>query len=207
MKKIRIFVLLLFCAKNIYSQDFKLGLKAGANYSFMSIEKEVAPLVESYSTGNSKFGWQAGIFGRIGILGFFVQPEVLYNNYNAEVVIQETGQSKTTKNLSYSQINIPLMIGYKFINIIRINVGPSFHYNLSVKQDGSNLIENVSSPKNYTIGWEGGIGVDIWRFIFDARVSGSFDNFKLSTPLTNNSKYETENKLYSISVSVGYSFF
>ena len=209
MKKVSIFVLLFFFWKNTYSQDFKLGLKAGANYSFMSIQKELAPSVESYHIGDPKFGWQAGIFGRIGILGFFVQPEVLYTNYNTVVEIQETGTStKTTNKQSYSQISIPLMIGYKFINIIRINVGPTFNYNLSVNQEGKNLIEKVSSPKNYTIGWEGGIGVDVWRFILDVRVSGSFDNFKIATPLSSSSSvYQTENKFYSFSVSLGYSFF
>jgi hypothetical protein len=113
----------------------------------------------------SKFlpGADLGLFLRISPSRFYIQPEVHYvlrnteggwNNFFSDIAKYKT-----------HHIDVPIMIGFKAIDCksfkFRIFVGPEFCFKL----------KNEKLQKHFQLGFQAGLGFDIWRFAIDAGYS------------------------------------
>ena len=78
-------------------------------------------------------GFHFGLFGRIKIANFFVQPELLFTSSGGQVKVQDiTSNTETIKNQTYNKIDIPVLAGLKF-GPARIEVGPVASFMLITK--------------------------------------------------------------------------
>jgi opacity protein-like surface antigen len=185
MKKILIAsIAAMFIFVSAQGQLFQYGLKAGVNFSQLSMD-DVTGISDpqgAYNlvTGGSVNGYQAGIMTRFNILMAFIQPEVYFNTCGG--VIQKVQSGETTLlDVSFNRIDIPVLVGVKF-GPARINAGPVG--SMVLNDDAfAELASEVSADfatinNNFTWGFQAGIGLDLFKKLaIDARYEGSLSRF------------------------------
>ncbi len=165
MKKI-LPALLLICGSVATAQaqllpGFEVGLKGALNFSKFKSDGK-------YFNSDNKAGYQAGLYGRVGVLGFHVQPEIYLTGKNTKVTNSE-GESTDVK---FTTVDIPVLLGKRFgLGPIgaRIQTGPIFSFKVDDKQD--KVIANLD-PNNYKkngTSWAFGVGADISSLRVDVR--------------------------------------
>jgi len=154
MKKI-LPALLLICGSVATAQaqllpGFEVGLKGGLNFSKLKSDGK-------YFNSDTKAGYQAGLYGRVGVLGFHIQPEVYLTGKNTKVTNQD-GQSTDVK---FTTVDIPVLLGKRFgLGPIgaRIQTGPIFSFKVDDKQDSPIANLNPDSYKKNGTAWAFGVG-------------------------------------------------
>lgn len=166
MKKLFIIILFVFGFQSMYAQMIDFGIKAGLNRSELSTNSAV--ITET----NSATGIVAGAFGRVGLLGFFVQPEVLFSQRKGAFQNPVNGTAITT-TLSY--VDVPVLLGYKLL-FFRGYVGPNFQFLAGAKQEASPSDPNFSKDNfnSSVVGYQAGVGFDLLKFNFDIRYDAGF---------------------------------
>ena len=170
------------------AQFLRFGVKGGVSSSTVKIDKTTFSTIDDAETfvveqGNSKMGLHFGLFGRIQVLGFYVQPELLFTQSKGEVVLTDITNSesplKSIRDQKFNKIDIPVMVGWK-IGPARLGLGPVASIMLS-EQDGLKdeladaTNESVESNfKNATFGYQVGAGLDIFKFAtLDVKYEGN----------------------------------
>lgn len=165
MKKFFPSLLLLFCGASVAQAQvlpgFELGLKGALNYSKLKEEK--------FFNSENKAGYQAGLYSRIGVLGFHVQPEIYITGKNTKINVDEAASG----DLKFTSIDIPVLLGKRFgLGPLgaRIQTGPVFSFVMSDEYDNSlkNALKFSEYKKNSTA-WAFGAGLDISSLRVDLR--------------------------------------
>lgn len=188
------FLLCITCSVETKAQQtpaFHIGIKGGANFTKTSTES-------SALEGKYGLGYQGGIMTRMDIGNLYVQGEALFNKRKTSYS-QKDGSSP---KLTWNSIDIPVVIGYKFINTKDFNVRAfaggvysyTFKNNLSTSQA---LQDGFKKFDKSNIGVTGGIGVDYKNFTADLRYE---------TGISSISK-EFKSKPHSFSLGIGYFLF
>lgn len=170
---------------------FHIGIKGGANFTKTSSES-------STLEGKYGFGYQGGIMTRMDIGSLYVQGEALFNKRKTSFDTKDG----TSAKLSWNSVDIPVVVGYKFINTKDFNVRAfaggvysyAFKNNLSTSKA---LQDGFKSFDKSNIGITGGIGVDYKNFTADLRYE---------TGLSSISK-EFKSKPHSFTLGIGYFLF
>ena len=189
MKQI-LFSVFMLCFASFVSAQLSLGVKAGYNSS-LSLNNLQSLSEGSYTLKNVKAemwdNFQAGIFARVYLSKFYIQPEVLYSIQKKEfemhdVMINDNATDINTY-LNISSVQVPLYLGYKLLDLkianLRVFAGPKF-----IMQSGSELeYSNISNGERITsdelaqnfkdsqIDLEAGVGVDVMMFALDAKLN------------------------------------
>jgi len=193
MKKI---LLTLICLAVVgtaaQAQLFKAGIKVGANYAKLKPKEK---LFES----DNKAGFQAGLWARVGALGFHVQPEAYFTSKSSKVTFgaatQESGDVK------FNNVDVPILLGKRFgIGPLgaRVQAGPLFSFVMDKKNDLANQ-QAVSDYKDKFQAIVGGVGVDISKLSVDLRYEHGLGNIHKTAAGKQN--------LNLLSLSVGISLF
>lgn len=195
MKKL-IIILLAVMAFNIANAQFlRFGFKAGVsstNVKFDDIKNiESSDGLKEYAIkqGDSKMGFHAGLYGRIQLLGLFVQPELLFTHSQGEVVLADvTASQMYTETQKFNKIDIPVIVGWKF-GPARIGVGPVASFMLSESDGLKDKLSSISTDatennfRKATFGYQIGVGLDILKKItLDVRYEGNLS--KLGNGIT-----------------------
>jgi len=174
MKKITVITLFLLTGlfTNTFAQkSFQLGVKGGVTFNQVytdagSLGKNIS---QSYDT---KTGYVAGIWTRFGNR-VFLQPELLLAQKGGTIDIQNVGKVK----FSYSNLDVPVLVGFKFLKIFRVNAGPVATFKLSEDQKLKDALKDLTSNdealKNASFGYQLGVGVKILGINLDLRKVGS----------------------------------
>jgi hypothetical protein len=130
--------------------QFAFGPKIGINFT---------NFVNKSSMNN---GVDVGVFLRMG-KSFYFQPEFKYSYSNSSLNNSRNDDIEKIKNHYF---NIPLLVGYKFINYrnfnFRLFIGPQLGFMMN------NNYESEDNPLGtMQIGGQVGFGMDIWRFTLD----------------------------------------
>ena len=187
--------LVLFVANSAMAQlDF--GLRASLLSSSISLEGVSTDITE----GDAEIGYQFGVFARVKVLIFYIQPELLFTNSGATV--NEIGGGNIT--LDYNKIDVPVMIGMK-LGPIRVQAGPSFSFLSSAEAtDASGAVEDLKDNYNSsTVGYQAGVGIDISKFIFDLKYEESLSNFADTVP----GGFDTDQRASQWVIGVGFKLF
>jgi hypothetical protein len=180
-------------------KGFAFGIKGGVNLSRLTMGnvfttryddsgnpylgydgKEVKDnLKQSFDTRTGAVG---GIYARFGRT-LFIQPEVLVSTKGGSFEIVKTDLEQPvseTINIKYSNIDVPLLIGFKG-GPLRILAGPVTSFRIGDNQRLSDAFKYYTSDfKNSmseaTFGYQLGAGLDIGSFSLDVRREGSFTN-------------------------------
>ena len=213
MKKVIIASVLLLSVTFTYAQ-VNFGIKASYNSS-LSTNNLNSVTSGSYNLNsvNSELsnGFQAGVFARFGFNKLYFQPEFLYNmgKKTDKISFQANSNSNlaTTfnKNVTVSTLDVPLLLGYKLLDLKLVNLrafaGPKLRFNAGSSLDYSNLTAGgsvtqdqlVKDIKAAQLGLEAGVGVDILMFTLDARYNLIKDMYqtKLNSSTIDNLKANT----------------
>lgn len=199
MKKLLFAFFLLFTAVEGFSQNAGFGIKAGISSTSVDFEnKQIIP-------DDAQTGYHFGVFGRFGG-AIFVQPELLFTQTSGGFTINSPGQPGQGNNgnfkANFNRLDIPVMVGMRFLKVIRIMAGPiaSLNINSDVK-NAANTVQNANF-KNSTIGYQAGFGVGLGNLIVDAKYEGG-----LSSVTESIGGLSTDNRINQWVLSVGFKIF
>ncbi|MEN2283578.1 porin family protein [Algoriphagus sp. SE2] len=197
MKKILFTIAFLSFAFVSYSQDFSIGPKVGISQTNLDLSKE------NFESGDAKFGYHVGLFGRVGFGGFFLQPEVLYTQTKGKFSFDNMGSGQDEDYEStFNRLDIPVMLGFKLFNFLRLQAGPIASINMNSElKNAVDDVEDVDFEKS-TLGYQAGIGLDIGNMIIDAKYESSLNK------LTSNvGSFSTDQRINQWILSVGFRLF
>lgn len=168
--------------------SIKFGVKGALGFSSLSSEGKLF-------NSDTKTGYQLGLWGRVGVAGFHVQPEAYYANKKVGVETEDQEGDATFKSF-----DVPVLLGTK-IGIgpigFRIQAGPVF----SFAQDGKVSFTTATDWDRYkktSTGVIGGIGADISKFTVDLRYEHGL------TDLNDSPDYNQKIRMWT--VGVGFAF-
>lgn len=182
MKKVLLLFAALFIATvaNAQISPITFGPKVGYQTTKLSMDKQN---IKSDFKGNMAFG----VFARLTIKNVVLQPELLYFKSGKVFEVSALGDNWGLNNLipnptftiNQSNLALPIMIGYQFIDIpiikMRANVGPVFYFAVG-KAEYSMNGEDIPLPvesatENMTMGAALNLGLDIWKLTLDINYS------------------------------------
>jgi len=179
-------VLLLFVSFTQAQLNF--GIKAGYNSSLgINDLGSVTNGTYNYNSAKAELsnGFQAGVFLRMGFSKVYFQPELLYSmgkkNYNMTVQNGNSTALETfNKNVTVSTVDVPLLLGYKILDLkvanLRVFAGPKLRFNAGSTLEFNNVTNGnfdtsvlVKDVKAAQLGLEAGFGVDVLMLSLDFR--------------------------------------
>lgn len=199
-KKLGLLIALLifgFSAVKAQVPGLSLGVKVGYLYSTFPTS------ISGVTSRSGRSGYQIGAFARVGGKTY-IQPEFNYEGQRGTVTYTSnaSGTSTTqTSTLKFNRIDIPILLGHKFIALPLLNfrgyLGPDFGFKTSASNSmANNFNVNDYNFKTSTVGGILGIGVDVGAITFDARYNLGFTQV--------NKGFNT--RLNSFGIAVGFKF-
>lgn len=206
MKKIALILLFAFVNISLFAQLPNFGLKLGLTSSELSSD------METYNE-KSILGYQFGAFVRLNLGKIYIQPEAYFTKKGGELNFEPSinpTNLKITNNIKLSTLDIPILLGYKILDLklvnIRVNAGPvaSFVLNKDIEVSSNNLGVDDNSLilgeitkddiKDAIWGFQAGIGVDVLMFTVDVRAEWGIND------ISNVSTMESKSNLYYIAI-------
>lgn len=193
-----------------YAQLFTLGPKIGLSSSKITVADDVDAVV----AGDAEVGFHAGLFARVSVLGFYVQPEVLFTSASGNIVINDqsvTNNVQSVQSLTYNKIDVPVMVGIKIGPLIRLNAGPTFSYILSqdIREEGTSVITDISQNYNdANVGFQVGVGLDISKLVIDLKYENNLsvlgESVTVPVPGASSQTFATDMRNRLIQLTVGW---
>ena len=213
MKKLTLVVLTVFLAYPAFSQ-VNFGLKAGVSTTNVKMEDvktltsgETSYLVNAIKAAN--YGFHAGAFVRFSIMGFYIQPELLFASRTDEYTVAdaETPTEETIKKQQFNRLDLPIMLGAK-LGPVRLNAGPAARLLINSPKDLVTGTDELKAMYNdLTFGYQAGIGVDIVkRITLDLRYEGSLQKYQTKIVNAAGNKFTLDDRPNAFLLSVGIIF-
>lgn len=206
MKRILIITALTLFAFSAEAQLFTLGPKIGLSSSKIRVVDDVNGIIE----GDSEVGFHAGLFARVSLLGFYVQPEAIFTSASGNIVVQEslTQTSESVQELTYNKVDVPVMLGAKIGPLFRFNLGPVFSFILSEDVRAGGAIEEIRSNYNdANVGYQIGVGLDISKITLDLRYENNLSALGDSVTIPQVGEFSTDTRNRLIQFTLGYKLF
>ena len=210
MKKFILIVLSVLIVLPAFSQ-VKFGLKAGLSTTNLKMEDlktltsgETQYVVDAIKGAN--YGFHGGAFVRFSMLGFYVQPELLFASRTDEYKVTELDNPVVIVKQQFNQLDLPIMLGLR-LGPVRLNAGPAARLLINSPKD---LIDNPDFKAMYnslTFGYQAGIGVDlIKRITIDLRYEGSLQKYQTQIQNLAGDKFNLDDRPNAFLFSVGIMF-
>lgn len=176
--------MLTFCQFSGIAQT-RFGIKAGVNT--VDIKKEQLDVFDAdgrqrlrLAIKDANYGVNIGLFVLARSERFFIQPELLYSSNSTDFRVDSTGAGgefidKVFKE-RYQNLDIPVMAGLRF-GFLRIGAGPVGHVHLSSTSDLIDFDGYKEDFKSLTMGYQGGIGIDLSSIHVDIRYEGNLTKY------------------------------
>lgn len=203
MKKVILALFIVLGFSSAYGQIFQIGARAGVGRSDIRIDEELS--LPNNSTievrpGPPQTSFHIGAYTRVKILGFYVQPELLYTNFGGEVDFRNpnTGLENDVM-VDVHRLDIPVMLGFK-LGPVRLNAGPALNLILYAEDNADEGDLNFTSS---ALGWQYGVGVDIGKFLIDLKAEGTWGG-PLDGVSDDSSQYELSGNMHQVTLGIGY---
>ena len=148
MKKVVILLLVVgFFGLETQAQIFQFGARAGIGRADFTVNEDLSVdgATISVRPAEPNTSFHVGAYTRVKILGFFVQPELVYTSHPSTIAFTDISSGEETDvQINLNRVDLPVLIGLKF-GPVRINAGPMFSANLSSDDDNDVVDFNVSS--------------------------------------------------------------
>ena len=130
----KISLLILFFSSSLFSQG-NFGINFGINDdNFGSIEN-LKTKIDDYNLDiKNSTGFQFGIFTEIDLITFYIRPElnlIFSKSKNASAIQNNESIEIAKHSYKSSDLQLPIIFGYKVLGPLSIFGGPSFKYSLS----------------------------------------------------------------------------
>lgn len=210
MKKSILILLFALLVMPGYSQFIKFGLKAGAEttqvptYSITSAPGSGSASIDALKS--SQWGWHAGIFVRIKLLGLYVQPEAVFASNSFDYNVTEvTGNPASLLTQKFNRLSIPILVGLK-LGPVRINAGPAASIQIGSPADLLDAPNFQDLYKSAVWGYQAGLGIDLFeKLTIDARYAGGFGKQEGTTTISGQT-FNVSNAPPSVLISLGWMF-
>ena len=210
MKKFILIVFSVLLVLPAFSQ-VKFGLKAGLSTTNIKMEDlktltsgETEYVVDAIKGAN--YGFHAGAFVRFSMLGFYVQPELLFASRTDEYNVTELDNPTVVVKQQFNELDIPIMLGLK-VGPLRLNAGPSARLLINSPKDLINDPDFKAMYNGLTFGYQAGIGVDIIkRLTIDLRYEGSLQKYQTQIQNVAGDKFNLDDRPNAFLLSVGLMF-
>jgi hypothetical protein len=179
MKKGLLMIALFIGAIQFSNAQISYGLKAGMNFDANSEASSYIELPDGITldSKSSNGGFHAGAWLRVKVplIGLYVRPEIIYTDLKSEYTINAplVGLDNSKIEYSLTKIDVPVLLGLKFLGVGNIFLGPNVQYLL--KSDMSSDIYNSDSiDEELSFGLVIGAGVEFWKLGLDVRFETGF---------------------------------
>ena len=206
MKKTLIIYLLSFVFIGSLMSQAKFGVRLGASTTDLEPSQLLITNSETLdefnlAVSNAKFGVHAGLFAKVPITDlFFIQPEILFNSNSVEFTRDDVEGIFKEK---YQYLDIPVIAGVQ-LGPIKPQLGLVGHVFLRSNSD-FDIEEYKQDFSNLTIGWQGGIGIEIKKILFDVRYEGNLSKFG-SHITVGDEEYEFDDRVSRLVFTLGLAF-
>jgi hypothetical protein len=172
MKKLFVIVLVALIALPSFSQ-IKFGIKAGVTSSTVPNYDVTTGTTNIEAVKNATFGFHAGAFLRLTLLGIYLMPEVVFASTTYDYDVTVGTNPKSVMSQKFDKLEIPVLLGFK-LGPIRINAGPAATVMINSPKALVNDTKFEDIYRNATFGYQAGVGFDLFKKLtFDARYGGS----------------------------------
>jgi hypothetical protein len=179
MKKLAFLAIaLLFLAISSQAQ-IRYGIRAGL--SSTNLDKEtIQSNGISVAIKDADYGFHFGLFARGKLTQrLYIQPEAVFNSSTVNFTVNDLQDGLMDKVLSetYRNLDLPLMLGYK-LGPLRLEAGPVGHVYVASKSEIEDEVSGYDKKfNNFNMGYQAGVGLDIWKILVDLRYEGNFTKF------------------------------
>lgn len=179
MKKLIAIPLLLLC---LYATaQVRLGLRLGLSTS--QLESEDFDILQNgterfrLALQDARYGIHGGLVIQAEFGNVLLQPEVLFNSNSAEFALEDfQNPGAVVREEKYQYLDVPVMLGYR-LGFLRLHAGPVGHIFLSSTSEITDVEGFREDFESLTLGWQGGLGLDIGPIALDFRYEGNFNKF------------------------------
>ena len=202
MKKAVLFFI-AFAFFSVAQAQINIGVKAGLNLASLPSDFESASAV----------GFHGGIWAKVGAGPVGFRPELLISTKGGETTINSSdpasGFTSLTNDVNLVYADVPLLLEFSPVPILKVHVGPQFSFLLSDKVDVNNFsgsvdaIEAAYDFNDLDLGLVFGLGVTVLKF--DAGIRYNLGLSKVSE-FNLAGIQNTDFKNSVIQVSIGYKF-
>jgi len=157
----------------------QIGFKLGVHTVNIDGAKDIVLRDDrSISYKDADLGFQGGLYGRIPIGSFFLEPRVMFHTSSVKYTINGENGSIVDNivNETFTNLDIPLLIGKKIL-FLDIMAGVVAHVHLDAASDLINFSEYNEKFKNASYGWRLGAGGEIDRLSLSVEYEGNFSRF------------------------------
>ncbi len=171
MKKLLVLLIVSLMVVPAFSQ-ISFGIKAGAATSTVPTYDFTTGTNNIEALKDAAWGFHAGLFLRLSLLGIYIQPEAVFTTNTYEYNVTTVSGTDLMKQ-TFNKLEVPVLLGVKF-GPLRINAGPAAAIQIGSPKA---LIEDPNFEdmyRNATFGYQAGIGLDLFKKLtLDARYGGS----------------------------------
>lgn len=128
MKKIAVLVFFL-CSGISLKAQLEVGLKGFFMQSDIGLSDLESVNVSAVEMKN-KPGFRAGLTSRVTILKFYIQPEFVFTQFNAEIKATNSEGLKANSYYLLHRFDVPILVGAK-LSDFRFFAGPVASFNLN----------------------------------------------------------------------------
>lgn len=209
MKKL-LFLLICFCA--VYTANAqRVGVKLGiTTYDVTPQDVNIVNGTDSLqmSLTEAGYGVHGGIFGRFDVGGLYIQADALLGSSSMTYTLDSlssVGSQLVEDRKNFVNLTVPLTVGKKFADLLRIYGGVVGSLTLNNQSDLFDTSEYSSQWNSLTWGYQAGVGLDIKSVTIDAAFQGAINRFGNDVTVGGNT-YTLDDRPTSFVVSLGYMF-
>jgi hypothetical protein len=204
MKKTIIFIFVLLMAIPAFSQKF--GIKAGAATATVPTYNLTTGANNIEALKDAAWGFHAGVFLRLTLLGIYLQPEAVFATNTYEYNVTVATAPAVLKKQTFNRLDVPVLLGFK-LGPLRINAGPAASVQIGSPKA---LLDDPNFEDLYkgaTFGYQAGIGIDVLKKLtLDARYGGSLSGKFGDAVTIGGQTFKLDQRQPSFILSVGLMF-
>ncbi len=171
MKKIMLLAVFGMAAMVVQAQ-LELGIKGGLNLTNIKTDTRAGDY-QITSKSRSRLGYHGGVFLRASLFGIYVQPELVFTSVATEYTVTDINTSiESLADQRIGRVDIPVLVGAKLGNL-RLALGPVGSVIVSDRDELFDITGYETKLRAATIGYQVGVGLDIWKTGLDIRYEGN----------------------------------
>jgi Outer membrane protein beta-barrel domain len=158
--------------------QIRFGFRGGLSSSQLNSET-IQQNGVSVAIKDANYGYHLGVFGRLKFGDhWYLQSEAMFNSSSVDFEVTDFGDGLVNKVLTekYRNLDIPLMVGYK-LGPLRAEAGPTGHVYVASKSELEEIGSYDRRFNDFNLGYQAGLGLDIWKLTLDLRYEGNFEKF------------------------------
>ena len=150
-----ILILIILFSSNLFAQG-NLGVTFGLNDDNFGTIENISNKIDNYNLDiKNSTGFQFGVFTEIDLITFYIRPELNLIFSKSKNATAYEGNSILDQSINIAEhsykstdIQVPVIFGYKILGPISVFAGPAFKYSLS---NSSNKFDLEDIKDKYTL--------------------------------------------------------